>query len=72
MTILSSALRRIEEQDSTSCFEDEDELIPVYVFVSKETDREWREYLKTRGFVSSRQGKNREGMLVTKSDLGNF
>lgn len=70
MTILSSALQRIDNQDKESCFEDEDELIPVYVFVSNETDWEWREYLKTRGFVTSRQGKKREGMFITKSDIG--
>lgn len=69
-TILQSAIQRINEQDSTSCFDEDDELIPIYIFVSKETDVEWREYLKTQGFVSSRPNKNREGMRICKSDIG--
>lgn len=69
-TILQSAIQRIMEQDSTSCFDDEDELIPVYIFVSKETDNEWREYLKENGFVSSRKNANREGIKINKTNIG--
>lgn len=69
-TILQSAIQRIMEQDSTSCFDDEDELIPVYIFVSKETDNEWREYLKENGFVSSRKNANREGIKINRTNIG--
>lgn len=70
LTILESAIKRIKEQDTTPLFDDEDELIPIYVFVSTETDNEWRNYLLSKGFVSSRKNANREGIKIKKSDIG--
>lgn len=70
LTILESAIKRIKEQDTTALFDDEDELIPIYVFVSTETDDEWRNYLLSNGFVSSRKNANREGVKIKKSDIG--
>jgi hypothetical protein len=70
LTILDSALKRIKEQDTTALFDDEDELIPIYIFVSEETDNEWREYLISQGFKVSRKNANREGIKIKKSDIG--
>ena len=70
LTILESAIKRIKEQDTTALFDDEDELVPIYVFVSTETDDEWRNYLLSNGFVSSRKNANREGIKIKKSDIG--
>ena len=70
LTILESAIKRIKEQDTTALFDDEDELIPIYVFVSTETDDEWRNYLLSNGFASSRKNANREGIKIKKSDIG--
>jgi hypothetical protein len=70
LTILESVLRRIKEQDTTALFDDEDELIPIYIFVSEETDNEWREYLISQGFEVSRKNANREGVKIKKSDIG--
>lgn len=70
LTILESVLRRIKEQDTTALFDDDDELIPIYVFISTETDNEWRNYLLTKGFVSSRKNASREGIKIKKSDIG--
>lgn len=70
LTILESVIKRIKEQDTTALFDDEDELIPIYVFVSTETDDEWRNYLLSNGFVSSRKNANREGIKIKKSDIG--
>lgn len=70
LTILESAIKRIKEQDTTALFDDEDELIPIYVFVSTETDNEWREYLISNGFVSARKNASREGLKIRKTDIG--
>ena len=70
LTILESAIKRIKEQDTTALFDDEDELIPIYIFISTETDDEWRNYLLSNGFVSSRKNANREGIKIKKSDIG--
>ena len=70
LTILESAIKRIKEQDTTALFDDEDELIPIYVFVSTETDDEWRNYLLSNGFAFSRKNANREGIKIKKSDIG--
>lgn len=69
LTILQAALKRIDEQDTTALFEDEDELIPVYVFVATITDNEWRENLISKGYVSSRTNKSREGIKINKKSL---
>lgn len=69
-TIKDAVVLRIENQDNESCFDDDDELIPVYIFVSTERDDEWRKYLHTRGFNSARKDKKREGILIKKSDIG--
>lgn len=70
LTILDSVIKRIKEQDTTALFDDEDELIPIYVFVSTETDKEWREYLISNGFVSARKNASREGLKIRKTDIG--
>lgn len=70
LTILDSVIKRIKEQDTTALFDDEDELIPIYVFVSTETDNEWREYLISNGFVSARKNASREGLKIRKTDIG--
>lgn len=70
LTILESVIRRIKEQDTTALFDDDDELIPIYVFISTETDNEWRNYLLAKGFVSSRKNASREGIKIKKSDIG--
>ena len=70
LTILESAIKRIKEQDTTALFDDEDELIPIYIFISTETDDEWRNYLLSNGFASSRKNANREGIKIKKSDIG--
>lgn len=69
LSIVESALKRIKEQDSTALFDDEDELIPIYIFVSNETDNEWRDYLKSLNFKSSRQNVSREGIRIRKKDI---
>ena len=70
LTILESAIKRIKEQDTTALFDDEDELIPIYIFISTETDDEWRNYLLSNGFTSSRKNASREGIKIKKSDVG--
>lgn len=70
LTILESAIKRIKEQDTTALFDDEDELIPIYIFISTETDDEWRNYLLSNGFASSRKNASREGIKIKKSDIG--
>lgn len=69
LTILESVIKRIKEQDTTALFDDDDELVPIYVFISTETDIEWRDYLFTKGFVPSRANANREGVKIKKSDI---
>lgn len=70
LTILESAIKRIKEQDTTALFDDEDELVPIYVFVSTETDNEWREHLMSNGFVPARKNASREGLKIRKTDIG--
>ena len=69
LSVVESALKRIKEQDSTSCFEDDDELVPVYIFISNETDNEWREYLMDRGYSITRRNASREGIRINRRDL---
>ena len=69
LSIIDAACKRISEQDTTALFEDEDELIPVYVFVSEITDNEWREHLISKGFKSSRKTASREGIKIDKKNL---
>lgn len=69
LSIFNSAILRIKEQDTTALFDNEDELIPVYIFVSDETDIMWREYLYSCGFTNSRTTANREGIRIKKSDI---
>ena len=69
LSIIDAACKRISEQDTTALFEDEDELIPVYVFVSEITDNEWREHLISKGFKSSRKTASREGIKIDRKNL---
>ena len=69
MSVVNAACNRIEQQDTTALFDDEDELIPVYVFVSTLTDIEWRGYLRCHGYCSSRKNVQREGIRISKSQL---
>ena len=69
LSIIDAACKRISEQDTTALFEDEDELIPVYVFVSEITDNEWREHLINKGFKSSRKTASREGIKIDRKNL---
>lgn len=69
LSIIDAACKRIGEQDTTALFEDEDELIPVYVFVSEITDNEWREHLIGKGFKSSRKTASREGIKIDRKNL---
>lgn len=69
LSVVESALKRIKEQDSTACFEDGDELVPVYIFVSNEMDNEWREYLMDRGYSITRRNASREGIRINRRDL---
>jgi len=69
LSVVESALKRIKEQDSTSCFEDEDELIPVYVFISEDTDVAWREFLFNGGYKTARKTASREGVKISRKNL---
>lgn len=69
LSVVESALKRIKEQDSTSCFEDEDELIPVYVFISEDTDVVWREFLFNGGYKTAKKTASREGVKISRKNL---
>ena len=69
LSVVESALKRIKEQDSTACFEDEDELIPVYVFISEDTDVVWREFLFNGGYKIARKTASREGVKISRKNL---
>ena len=69
LSVVESALKRIKEQDSTSCFEDGDELVPVYVFISEDTDVVWREFLFNSGYKTARKTASREGVKISRKNL---
>lgn len=69
LSVVESALKRIKEQDSTSCFEDEDELVPVYIFISEDTDVDWREFLFSKEYKNARKSASREGVKINRKDL---
>lgn len=68
-SIMEGALSRINEQDTTALFDADDELIPIYIFVSQENDWEWRRYLCGKGYNPSRLDRPREGILIDKRHL---
>lgn len=69
LSVVESALKRIKEQDSTACFEDEDELIPIYIFISEDTDVAWREFLFNDGYKTARKTASREGVKISRKNL---
>lgn len=71
-TILSAIRDRIDDQDRTICFSDEDKPVLIYFFISSETDNEWRNFLFDNGCESAREDKKREGVRVSKYNLINL
>lgn len=69
LSVVDAALKRIKEQDSTSCFEDGDELIPIYIFISEDMDFDWRDFLFSNGFNPTRTNASREGVRINKNAL---
>ena len=69
LSVLEAACKRIAGQDTTALFDDEDELVPVYVFVANITDNKWREYLLNKGYKASRTSAPREGIRICKADV---